>query len=111
MDHVGSRGKIGYDSGGPNRFEKGLYVRVEQKAVSLLLKAVPAQIKEDVVSALRLTSIEIIGTILATYEPGGLKERTALLKYLTSPEATKTVTDALKGVRRWARWRKKAAEL
>ena len=95
----------------PARFDKGPYVRVEQRAVSLLLKAVPQQIKEDVVAMRRLTTIEIIGTILTTYQPGGLKERTALLKFLTTPEASKSITEALKGVRRWARWRKRATEL
>ena len=95
----------------PSRFDKGAFIRVEQRAVSLLLKAVPQQIKEDVVAMRRLTTIEIIGTILTTYQPGGLKERTALLKYLTTPESSKSIAEALKGVRRWSRWRTRATEL
>ena len=95
----------------PGRFEVGQFVRVEQRAISLLLKAVPGQVKEDVVAMRKMTSIEIIGTILTTYQPGGLRERSALLRYLTSPESSKTVAEALKGVRRWTRWRNRAAEL
>ena len=95
----------------PGRFEVGQFVRVEQRAISLLLKAVPSQVKEDVVAMRKMSSIEIIGTILTTYQPGGLRERSALLKYLTAPEASKTVSEALKGVRRWTRWRNRAAEL
>ena len=95
----------------PGRFESGQFSRVEQRAISLLLKAIPAQVKEDVVATRKMSSNEIIGNILTTYQPGGLRERTALLKYLTSPETTKTASEALKGVRRWMGWRNRAAEL
>ena len=37
-------------------------------------------------------------------QSAGLKERGALLRYLTTPEAARSVTDALKRVRRWSRW-------
>ena len=66
----------------PGRFEAGQFVRVEQRAISLLLKAVPTQVKEDVVAMRKMSSIEIIGAILTTYQPGGLRKRSALLKYL-----------------------------
>ena len=59
----------------------------------------------------RMTSIEIMGIILTTFQPGGLRERTALLRYLATPEGAKTVSDALRGVKRWARWRRRAVEL
>ena len=86
-------------------------MRVEQRAISLLLKAVPMQVKENVVAMRKMSSIEIIGAILTTYQPGGLRERPALLKYLTTPESSKTTNEALKGVRRWSRWRNRASEL
>ena len=95
----------------PDRFERGKYARVEQRAVSLLLKAVPPNIKDEVVSIRRMTSIEITGIILTTFQPGGLRERTALLRYLATPEGAKGVSDALRGVKRWARWRRRAVEL
>ena len=93
------------------RFDTGPFVRVEQRAVSLLLKAVPSHIRDEVVTSRRLTTIDIIGTILTTFQPGGLRERSALLKFLTSPEAAKNVSEALKGVRRWSRWTQRANEL
>ena len=95
----------------PQRFSSGPFTRVEQRAISLLLKAIPQQIKEDVVAMRKLTTIEIIGSALTTYQPGGLRERSALLRYLTTPEAGKSATEALKGVRRWTRWRNRASEL
>ena len=59
----------------PSRFDSGPYTRVEQRGVALLLKAVPSPVREDIVSMRKLSSIEIIGTILTVYQPGGLKER------------------------------------
>ena len=81
------------------RFDTGPLVRVEQRAVCLLLKAVPSHIRDEVVTARRLTTIDIIGAILTTLQPGGLRERSALLKFLTRSEAAKNVTEALEGVR------------
>ena len=95
----------------PTRFDSGAFVRVEQRAVALLLKAIPQHIREDVVATRKLTTIDIIGTILTTFQPGGLRERTALLKFLTTPEPAKSVSEALKGVRRWSRWSQRATEL
>ena len=73
----------------PTRYDSGPFVRVEQQAVALLLKAIPQYIREDIVATRRMTSIDIIGTILTTFQPGGLRERTALLKFLTTPESAK----------------------
>ena len=95
----------------PGRFDSGPFARVKQRAISLLLKAVPPQVREDVVAMRKMSTIEIIGAILTTYQPGGLRERSALLKFLTTPESSKSVSEALKGVRRWTRWRNRAAEL
>ena len=95
----------------PQRFNKGPFTRVEQRAISLLLKAIPTYIRDDLVSSRKLTSIEALCAILTTYQPGGLRERSALLKYLTSPEPGKSVSETLRGLRRWGRWRLRAHEL
>ena len=95
----------------PQRFNTGPFTRVEQRAISLLLKAVPTHIRDDLVSSRKLTSIEALCAILTTYQPGGLRERSALLKYLTSPEPGKSITETLRGLRRWGRWRLRAHEL
>ena len=95
----------------PQRFNSGLFTRVEQRAISLLLKAIPNHIRDDLISCGKLTTIEALCAILTTYQPGGLRERSALLKYLTSPESGKSVTETLRGLRRWGRWRLRAHEL
>ena len=95
----------------PERFASGTYTRVEQRAVSLLLKAVPGFVKEELVASRKLSSIEILCAVYTTYQPGGLKERSALLRFLTYPEAGKGVSDTLKGLRRWNRWYVRASEL
>ena len=95
----------------PQRFNTGPFTRVEQRAVSLILKAIPSHIRDDLVASRKLTSIEALCAILTTYQPGGLRERSALLKYLTSPEPGKNITETLRGLRRWGRWRLRAHEL
>ena len=94
-----------------DRFDTGPFTRVEHRAVSLLLKAVPDAVKDEAVSQRRLSSIELVGLVLTTYQPGGLRERSALLKYLTAPETPQTESEALRGVRRWTRWIRRATEL
>ena len=95
----------------PSRFKDGPYTRVEQRGISLILKAIPAHLKEELVSCRRLTCIEALSMVLTTYQPGGLNERSALLKYLTSPDPAKNVSECLRGLRRWGRWKLRAGEL
>ena len=93
----------------PTRFDSGPYLRAEQRR-RFAPQAVPGHIQE-VVTLRKLSTIDILGTIHSTFQPGGLRERSALFKFLTAPEPAKSTTDALKGVRRWARRSKRALEI
>ncbi|CAE7809808.1 RE1 [Symbiodinium sp. CCMP2592] len=95
----------------PYRFEHTKYARVEQRALTMLLRAVPTVIKEELVANRKLSCIELLALVHTTYQPGGLKERSALLRYLTNPDGCTEPVAALRSIKRWSRWKHRAAEL
>ena len=72
--------KIGAPEGSlsPQSFE-----RLDQRVTSLLLRAVPSCVKDEVVATRELTTVGILYRIFKTYQPGGLGERSRLLEDLT----------------------------
>ncbi|OLQ13313.1 Copia protein [Symbiodinium microadriaticum] len=56
----------------PYRFEHTKYARVEQRALTMLLRAVPTVIKEELVANRKLSCIELLALIHTTYQPGGV---------------------------------------
>ncbi|CAE7035083.1 unnamed protein product [Symbiodinium sp. CCMP2592] len=95
----------------PYRFEHTKYARVEQRALTMLLRAVPTVIKEELGANRKLSCIDLLALIHTTYQPGGLKERSALLRYLTNPDGCTEPVAALRSIKRWSRWKHRAAEL
>ena len=89
-------GRLGLDPGmvvAP--FDSVLFQRVESRAVRLLLAALPANLKEDVITNRRLTTSSILFRVMCIYQPSGARER-AHLSQLVSPEAFKYHKDAVK---------------
>ena len=95
----------------PTRFERTKFSRVEQRGLQLMLKAIPTALRDELVSTQRMTSIDVVALVYNTYQPGGLRERSALLRFLTSPVNATDVASALKQVKRWSRWRRRAEQL
>ena len=85
--------------------------RLERRASTLLLAALPDGQRDDLVAAKRLTSLEIICHLLMTYQPGGLAEKELILKSLEQPTESTSLQEAIVNRRRWARWRRRAADL
>ena len=54
--------------------------RTEQRAVTMLLAAVPEQIRRDVVATRKMSSVEIVFTLLCKYQLGGAQERTGFFE-------------------------------
>ena len=82
-------------------FDLGKYQRVESRAVSLLLAAVPQNIRDESVSKRWLTSASLVFREQCIYQPGRSSERSMLLTGLVSPEVTKTLAGAVTMLRRW----------
>ena len=87
------------------------YSRVEQRGVSMLLAALPEQLRRDVIAARGLSSTAILFRLHVTYQPGGSAERGTLLKSLSDVKVSGGVHDALAAIRLWRRWLGRAEEL
>ena len=82
-------------------FDLQRYQRVESRAVSLMLAALPQHLKDEAISNRWLTSASLLFRIQCVYQPGGSSERSMLLTYLVSPESAKTLGGAVTALRKW----------
>ena len=87
------------------------HVLLEQRAVSLLLQAIPERLKTEIVSTRMLGSVMIFYKLLTVYQPGGANERSTMLNFLVQPSSAISISEAIKGVRQWAQWRSRLREL
>ena len=87
------------------------WLRLERRASTLLLMAVPPDQREELISAKRLTAMKIICHLMVLYQPGGLAEKELILRQLESPPEAVGLSDALQGLRKWSRWRHRATDL
>ena len=90
---------------------KPKWARLERRASTLLLMAVPEGQREELISAKRLSAMAIICQLLVTYQPGGLAEKELILRSLELPPESSNLVEAVQSLRRWARWRRRAADL
>ena len=79
----------------PSKVCNGRWRRVERRAVTLLMKALP----------------DLICRLMLLYQPGGVAERSAILKNLEQPQEAMSIQAAVQGIRRWLRWRRRAEEI
>ena len=85
--------------------------RLERRASSLMMAALPEQLKEEVVAAKSVSALGILSKAMLLYQPGGLAERTAILSALESPQEATTISMAITQLRRWVRWKRRAVEV
>ena len=105
-------GRLGLEpSNAAGEFDRHLYGRVESRATSLLLAAVPQSVRDDVVTNRWLSSASILFRVLCLFQPGGSSERSHLLSQLVNPEPCKSFSDAIKGLRRWQQGLQRAGEI
>ena len=87
------------------------WIRLEKRASTLLLMAIPESQREELVSSKRLTALGIICQLLVIYQPGGLGEKELILRSLETPAEAANLSEAVQSLRKWARWRRRASEL
>eukprot|EP00434_Breviolum_minutum_P006947 symbB.v1.2.006133.t1/scaffold365.1/size219215/8 len=91
--------------------EKAKWSRLERRASTMLLMAIPEGQREELISSKKLTALKIICYLLTVYQPGGLAEKELILRQLESPTEATSLGDAVQALRRWSRWRRRAGEL
>ena len=62
-------------------FDEGRFQRVESRAVSLILAAIPQHIRDEAVSNRWLSSAALLFRLQCIYQPGGASERSMLLSH------------------------------
>ena len=76
-----------------------------------LLKAIPETTRSELIAQREVGSIHVIFNVLRVYQPGGLGERTALLKQLVDQKAPTVMSEWLLALRSWRRWLTRVGEL
>ena len=89
--------RIHHDAAPSRELEDPRWLRLERRASTMLLQAVPEAQREELVSAKRLTALKVVCHLL--------------MIYLENPPEAQTVPEALQSLRKWARWRRRASEL
>ena len=87
------------------KLEHGKYGRVNSRAAGMILGALPAEVKSEMVTKKCTgSSTSLVFKLLTTYRPGGEQEKTLLLEQLTTPEGAATADLVVQALRRWGRW-------
>ena len=94
------------------KLEYGKYGRVNSRAAGMILGALPAEVKSEMVTKKCTgSSTSLVFKLLTTYRPGGEQEKTQLLEQLTAPEGATSPDLAVQALRRWGRWFSRAQDL
>ncbi|CAE7450198.1 RE1 [Symbiodinium sp. CCMP2592] len=87
------------------------WLRVDKRAASMLLQAIPDAIRMEVLANRLQTTLAILARILTIYRPGSAVERQQVLKALESPGNAANPMELVECLRKWARWLKRAQDL
>ena len=98
------------DYAGP-MLKESRWLRVDKRAASMLLQAVPEAIRTEVLANRLHSTLAILARIMTIYRPGSAVERQQVLKALEAPGQATTAMELVECLRKWARWLKRAQDL
>ena len=96
-----TRGQIRPDL--PEDLQHHTFARLESRAVSMLLQAVPESVSSQALATRSLSTVGLLFQILKQFQPGGLSERQELLKSLTDLSPSSHPSDAVLVLQSWFR--------
>lgn len=103
--------RVNHDPNPSSLLNQPRWTRLERRASTMLVMALPDVQREELISTKRLSALKIICHLLKTYQPGGLAEKELILRSLESPVEVSSLSEAVQALRRWSRWRRRAGEL
>ena len=103
--------KLQHEIKAPSEIQKAKWNRLERRASSMLLQAVPEAQKEDIIASKSLSVLGILTRLMVNYQPGGAQEKAAVLIALEMPQEANSVGEAISGLRRWLRWKRRALDI
>ena len=77
----------------------------------MLINAAPQNIKAEVLASRTTSSVEVLYALFRRYQPGGLAERSRLLRQLVEPKAPQSMNEVVEALRGWRRSLRRAQEL
>ena len=87
------------------------WLRLEQRGSTMLLKALPEEMRAEALASRATSSVGLVYRVLKKYQPGGLGERTHLLKQLVEARTPGSVQEMIHQLQMWRRWVRRAKEL
>ncbi|CAE7937584.1 unnamed protein product [Symbiodinium sp. KB8] len=84
---------------------------LEQRCVTLILQALPDELRVDIVASRHLSVAGMIFRLMTVFQPGGASERATMLRFLVTPKVAATLSEAAKLLRQWAQWRMRLTQL
>ena len=100
-----------FEASPSSELRKTKWVRVERRAVTMMMSAVPASIKDELVATKSLSPLKIITKLMTIYQPGGLQEKSVILKQLEDPGEAAGTSAAVAQLRKWLRWMRRAEDV
>ena len=85
--------------------------RLERRVMTMLLSAMPRAVRDDAVTHRVATVAGVLFRLHVLYAPGGVAERTTVLKQLEGTPGTDNVVDTIASLRRWRRNLTRASEM
>ena len=82
-------------------FDEAKFQRVESRAVSLILAAIPQHIRDEAVSNRWLSTAAFLFRLQCVYQPGGASERSMWLSQRTLPKIAGNPKSAVAMLRKW----------
>ena len=87
------------------------FERTEQRGVGLLVRALPSEMRNVIISNRDMASTAILWRLLITFQPGGNGEKGQLLKVLTTSSMVSTASQLASHLRQWRRCFTRAREI
>ena len=76
-----------------------------------MLRALPESRRKDIIAGKDLLVRAVCAKLMVNYQPGGGQEKAAILSALELPSEAGTIGDAIAGLRRWLRWKKRGLDM
>ena len=95
----------------PESLKEHKFQRTEQRGIQMLLKSIPEDEQQALVTDRALSTTAILYKLLIRFQPGGPGEKQQLLSQLTSVPATKTIHEPAAVIRTWRRHFGRAQEV
>ena len=77
----------------PVEVSQDKWQRVERRVASMMLQAVPPPVRDELVSARRMSTFGILTHLMVTYSPGGVTEKQNILRSLEDPPEIQKISE------------------